>query len=191
MSSSIAMRVTTSTRSSSGSSVISSAALPGFRCARISAIVCGCSPRMNFESCSGSAFSSDAKPAVEFIDRRMRSMTRCADCSPSVRTSSRRALLRSPLVTNSAATSVWWNSSSTFSLVSCGTEPSDRHLAREPLDLFFRQVAEDLGRRVFAEQQRHDRCLANAGKDGLDSRHVSVPYRRSTAAAASPRFPAR
>ncbi len=45
-----------------------------------------------------------------------------------------------------AATSVWWNSSRTFSLVSCGTEPSDRHLAREPLDLLLRQVAEHLGR---------------------------------------------
>ena len=78
------MRVSTSTRRSSGSSVTSCAALAGFRCARISAIVCGCSPRMNFESCSGSAFSSEVKPAVDWNDRMTRSMIRRAASSPSV-----------------------------------------------------------------------------------------------------------
>jgi hypothetical protein len=64
-SSRLAIRVRTSARSVSGSSVASCAPLDGLRCARISAIVCGCSPRMNFDSCCGSAFSSDVKPAVD------------------------------------------------------------------------------------------------------------------------------
>ena len=63
------MRSSTSARISSGSCSSSCAALSDCRCARISAIVCGCSPRMNFESCSGLARSSDANPAVD-VQRR-------------------------------------------------------------------------------------------------------------------------
>ena len=65
ISSRLAMRVRTSARSASGSSETSCAALVAFRCARISAIVCGCSARMNFDSCCGSARSSEVKPAVD------------------------------------------------------------------------------------------------------------------------------
>ena len=70
ISSRVAMRVSTSTRSSSGSELASCAACAGLRCARISAIVCGCSPRMNFESCCGSARSSagEAGRRLERLD---------------------------------------------------------------------------------------------------------------------------
>src|SRR2546425_996283 len=96
ISSRLAMRVSTSTRNTSGSSVTSCAALLGLRCARISAIVCGCSPRMNFESCCGSAFSSDVKPAVDWNDRSTRSMILRAPSAPSDLWSTLRAKSRSP-----------------------------------------------------------------------------------------------
>ena len=77
------MRVITSMRSSSGSVLASCAACAGFRCARISAMVCGCSLRMNLDSCCGSAFSSPVKAIVDSNDLITRSSTRRAISGPS------------------------------------------------------------------------------------------------------------
>ncbi len=87
ISSRFAMRVITSMRNSSGSVLASCAACAGLRCARISAMVCGCSLRMNLDNCCGSALSRPVKAIDDSNDLITRSSTRRAISGPSDLTS--------------------------------------------------------------------------------------------------------
>ena len=177
------MRVSTSTRSSSGSSVASWAALAGCRCARISAIVCGCSPRMNFESCCGSARSSEAKPAFDWNARITRSIMRRAVSGPKLLISTRLANSMSPRATCSAATRGLVELLEHL-LAHLGRDAAEgRHLAEQRLDLVLGQVLEDAGGGVFTDHQRDDRGLPQARHRGLDV-HVSAHPLPSSSCAA-------
>ena len=118
------------------------AAWIGFRCARISAIVCGCSPRMNFESCCGLVFSMVAKPSFRWNDRITRSNTRRAMSGPSDLVSRRLACSTPPTCSNCAAESRCWNSY----LLPCfrGDRPHRRNFAGDAFDFLFLQVLEHL-----------------------------------------------
>ena len=88
-------------------------------------MVCGCSPRMNFDSCCGLAFSSDAKPAVdaERLDDPVDDPA--GHVGPErLRSAAAAHVRRRRRASSCAAEASCWNSSSTCSPVSAGTVPS-------------------------------------------------------------------
>ena len=145
ISSSVAMRISTSARMLVGQLRRAAARRwPAFRCARISAIVCGCSPRMNFESCCGLArLERWRTPAVELNDLTTRSRMR-RDMSGAERLDQQPAR-----VLDAAGGDVLGGAPT-----SCGTRraparrsrarsaPSERDLARDLLDLVLAEVLE-------------------------------------------------
>ena len=162
ISSMLAMRISTSARISSGSWLTSCAALPAFRCARINAMVCGCSPRMNFESWSGLAFSSVAKPALVLNDLMTRSRMRRDRSGPSDLFSSRRACSTPPVV-RVLAGGRHLVELGEHDLALIGRHAAERrHFAGDPFDLLFLQELEQLGRLLLAERHHDDGRFARA-----------------------------
>ncbi len=86
-------------------------------------MVCGCSLRMNFDSCCGSARSNPVNAIVDSNDLITRSSTRRAMSGPSVFTSSFCAYSTPPAERYSAAFHMWWNSSRTTEPMSGLTAP--------------------------------------------------------------------
>ncbi|MBP1601000.1 MAG: hypothetical protein H6Q06_1151 [Acidobacteria bacterium] len=114
-----AMRITMSARRGAGSELRSAAAWEEFRCARTSAMVCGCSDAMNLDSCAGSAFCRLSKPTRVFCSEMFRRSSSFLDASPpNALTSSLFANSAPPRATSVCAVVMRWNSSSTVSATS-------------------------------------------------------------------------
>ena len=102
VSSRLAILEITSVRSFSGRRLTSWAAAAPSRCAMMSAMVCGCSLRTNFDSCCGSVWVNEVKPAVVLTDLVTRSYIDFAASPPSALSSKRLTASAPPRVAGPA-----------------------------------------------------------------------------------------